>query len=68
MITHANGNSGYVPNDEAYEHIGYEILVTPFQPGVEQIVIDGLLELFQKGKVCHNRVSATTSPPRFRRE
>jgi hypothetical protein len=45
MVTHANGNSGYIPNDEAYKHIGYEILVTPFQPGVEQIVIVGLLEM-----------------------
>ncbi|MHC4593770.1 MAG: neutral/alkaline non-lysosomal ceramidase N-terminal domain-containing protein [Planctomycetota bacterium] len=42
MVTHANGSSGYIPNDEAYEKIGYEILVTRVKPGVEKIVIDGL--------------------------
>jgi len=42
MVTHANGSSGYIPNDEAYEKIGYEILVTRFKPGAEKIVIDGL--------------------------
>lgn len=42
MVTHANGSSGYIPNDEAYEKIAYEILVTRVKPGAEKIVIDGL--------------------------
>ena len=50
MITHANGASGYLPNDEAYKKIGYEILVTRVKPGVEQIVIDGLLGLIRAAK------------------
>ena len=48
MITHANGSSGYIPDDEAYGQLSYEILVTPFQPGVEKIVIDRLLELLNR--------------------
>jgi hypothetical protein len=32
------------------EHIGYEILVTPFQPGAERIAIDELLRLLNVGK------------------
>lgn len=50
MVTHANGDSGYLPNDEAYEHIGYEILVTPFQPGVERLAIEELLRLLNVAK------------------
>ena len=50
MLTHANGDSGYLPNDEAYEHIGYEILVTPFQRGVERLAIDELLRLLNEAK------------------
>ena len=47
MVTHANGNSGYLPNDEAYENISYEILVTRVKPGVEQALIVNLLDLLK---------------------
>jgi hypothetical protein len=40
MVTHANGSCGYIPNDEAYEKIGYEILVTRVKPGAEKIILD----------------------------
>jgi hypothetical protein len=45
LITHANGSSGYLPNDDAYDQISYEIMVTGVKRGVEQILIRGLLDL-----------------------
>ncbi|MHC4680132.1 MAG: neutral/alkaline non-lysosomal ceramidase N-terminal domain-containing protein [Planctomycetota bacterium] len=48
MVTHANGSSGYIPNDEAYEKIGYEILVTRVKLGAEKVVIDGLLRMLER--------------------
>ena len=45
MLTHANGSSGYFPDDEAFKEISYETLVTRCKPGVEHIIIKGLLEL-----------------------
>ena len=34
----------------AQKHIGYEILVTPFQPGVERRAIEGLLDMLNVAK------------------
>jgi len=45
MITHANGSSGYLPNDDAYDQISYEIMVTGVKRGVEKILIGGLLDM-----------------------
>jgi hypothetical protein len=25
MVTHANGSSGYIPSDDAFDQIGYEV-------------------------------------------
>jgi hypothetical protein len=50
VVTHANGSSGYLPNDEAYERIGYEILVTRVKPGVERLITDGFLSLLKRSK------------------
>ncbi len=47
MVTHANGGSGYLPNDEAYERIGYEILVTRVKPGVEEALIVNFLGMLE---------------------
>ena len=47
MVTHANGSSGYLPNDEAYENIGYEILVTRVKPGAEKALIVNFLDLLE---------------------
>jgi hypothetical protein len=41
VITHVNGSSGYLPTDEAYERIGYEILVTGVKRGVEKLLVEG---------------------------
>lgn len=47
LLTHANGSSGYLPDDGAYGQISYEILVTRVKPGVEKIVVDGLVGLMK---------------------
>jgi len=33
VITHCNGSSGYIPNDDAYAQVSYEIQVTRLKPG-----------------------------------
>jgi neutral ceramidase len=48
MVTHANGGSGYLPNDEAYDNISYEILVTQVKPGVEKLLIVNLLDMLRQ--------------------
>jgi hypothetical protein len=49
MITHANGSSGYLPDDAAYERISYEILTARVKPGcAESAIIDGFLRMMDK--------------------
>jgi hypothetical protein len=46
FVTHANGSSGYVPDDASYERISYEIAVTRLKPGcAEDAIVDGLLDM-----------------------
>lgn len=45
MVTHCNGSSGYLPDDEAYERPGYEIAVSRAKEGAETAIIDGLIDL-----------------------
>ncbi|MGH9469331.1 MAG: hypothetical protein ACRD1N_03190, partial [Terriglobia bacterium] len=46
MVTHANGASGYIPNDAAYGQISYEITTTRLKPGcAENGIVDGLVRL-----------------------
>jgi hypothetical protein len=45
LITHANGSSGYLPNDDAYDQVSYEIMVTDVKRGVEKILMHGLLDM-----------------------
>lgn len=45
MITHANGTSGYLPDDEAYKTPGYEIMVSRVKEGAEEAILGGLLDL-----------------------
>jgi hypothetical protein len=47
VVTNANGGSGYIPNDEAYEKISYEILATRVKPGAESAVVVNLLGMLR---------------------
>jgi neutral ceramidase len=48
MITHANGSSGYIPNDAAFDQISYEITSSHLKPGcAEGAIVNGLLELIR---------------------
>ncbi|MGH9434790.1 MAG: neutral/alkaline non-lysosomal ceramidase N-terminal domain-containing protein [Terriglobia bacterium] len=46
MITHANGLSGYIPNDAAYNQVSYEITATHLKPGcAESGIVNGLVDM-----------------------
>jgi neutral ceramidase len=48
MVTHANGLSGYIPNDAAYSQISYEITATNLKPGcAEGGIVNGLVEMMK---------------------
>lgn len=43
MVTHANGASGYIPNDAAFNDISYEITTSHLSPGcAEDAIVNGL--------------------------
>ncbi len=49
MVTHANGGSGYIPDDAAYEQVSYEITTTRLKPGcAEGEIVNGLLGLMKR--------------------
>jgi neutral ceramidase len=46
MVTHANGSSGYIPNDDAFEPVSYEVTASRLKPGcAENAIVNGFLEL-----------------------
>jgi neutral ceramidase len=46
MVTHANGSSGYIPNDAAFEPVSYEVTASHLKPGcAEDAIVNGFLEL-----------------------
>lgn len=46
MVTHANGASGYLCDDAAYDQISYEIVTTRVKRGcAEDAIVNGLLEM-----------------------
>ncbi|MGH9353939.1 MAG: neutral/alkaline non-lysosomal ceramidase N-terminal domain-containing protein [Terriglobia bacterium] len=46
MVTHANGLSGYIPNDAAYNQISYEIASNRLKPGcAENSIVNGFLNM-----------------------
>jgi hypothetical protein len=46
MITHANGSSGYIPDDATFPLGGYEPTTSRLQPGcAESAIVSGLMEL-----------------------
>ena len=49
MVTHANGSSGYIPDDAAFEQISYEITTSRLKPGcAENAIVDGFFNLMQQ--------------------
>lgn len=49
MVTHANGLSGYIPNDAAYPQVGYEVVSSHLKPGcAESGIVDGLVKMMQQ--------------------
>ncbi|HEV2246408.1 MAG TPA: neutral/alkaline non-lysosomal ceramidase N-terminal domain-containing protein [Terriglobia bacterium] len=49
IITHANGLSGYIPNDAAYNQVSYEITTTHLKPGcAETGIVNGLVEMMNR--------------------
>jgi hypothetical protein len=48
MITHANGSSGYIPDDSAFDQVSYEIITSHLKPGcAENGIVNGFLNLMQ---------------------
>jgi hypothetical protein len=46
MVTHANGSSGYIPNDAAFDQFSYEITTSHLKPGcAENAIVSGFLDL-----------------------
>jgi hypothetical protein len=49
MVTHANGSSGYIPDDRAYDQISYEITTTRLKPGcAENAIVNGFLDMMRR--------------------
>ena len=49
MITHANGSSGYIPDDTAFGQVSYEITTSHLKPGcAESGIVNGFLNLMQE--------------------
>ena len=46
MLTHANGSSGYIPDDAAFGQVSYEITTSQLKPGcAETSIVNTLLNL-----------------------
>jgi neutral ceramidase len=49
MITHANGSSGYIPDDAGFEQIGYEVTTSRLKPGcAENAIVNGVMEMVRR--------------------
>ena len=49
MLTHCNGSVGYLPDDDAYKRVSYEIVSSRVKPGcAESAIVNGLLELMEQ--------------------
>lgn len=48
MVTNANGSSGYLPNNAAYDKISYEIVSARVKRGVEDAIIGKLLSMLDQ--------------------
>ncbi|MGI8743656.1 MAG: neutral/alkaline non-lysosomal ceramidase N-terminal domain-containing protein [Bryobacteraceae bacterium] len=49
MVAHANGSSGYIPDDAAFGQISYEIATSHLKPGcAENSIVNGFLNLMDQ--------------------
>jgi hypothetical protein len=49
MLTLCNGYSGYLPDDDAYQQISYEIATSHVKRGcAESGIIDGLMDMMDQ--------------------
>ena len=49
MVTHANGSSGYIPSDAAFDQVGYEVTTSRLKPGcAENAIVNGFLDLMRR--------------------
>jgi hypothetical protein len=49
MVTHANGSSGYIPDDAAFQQVSYEITTSHLKPGcAENGIVNGLVNLMNQ--------------------
>ncbi len=49
MITHANGSSGYIPDETAFNQVSYEITTSHLKPGcAEDGIVNGFVNLMQE--------------------
>jgi len=49
MVTHANGSSGYLPDDASYAQVSYEIVTARVKRGcAEGAIVNGLLEMMKE--------------------
>jgi hypothetical protein len=48
MVTHANGSSGYIPNDSGFEQVSYEVTTSHLKPGcAENAIVNGFLDMLR---------------------
>jgi hypothetical protein len=46
FVTHANGSSGYIPADESFKTVSYEVAVTRLKPGcAEDAIVEGTMDM-----------------------
>ncbi|HTS31530.1 MAG TPA: neutral/alkaline non-lysosomal ceramidase N-terminal domain-containing protein [Bryobacteraceae bacterium] len=49
MVTHANGSSGYIPNDGSFDQIGYEVTTSHLKAGcAENEIVNGFVEMMRR--------------------
>jgi hypothetical protein len=49
MVTHANGSSGYIPNDAGFEQVSYEVTTSHLKPGcAENAIVGGFVEMMRQ--------------------
>ncbi len=49
MVTHANGSSGYIPDEASYGQMSYEITTSRLKPGcAEEAIVNGFLRLMEQ--------------------
>ena len=49
IVTHANGSSGYIPDDAGFEQVSYEITTSRLRPGcAENAIVNSFLKLIEQ--------------------